>query len=318
MRNYLFKRLALTILLLFLIISATFFIVNLAPGDPARLFLDPGASPSVYDKIKKAYGLDKPLILRYFLFIKEAFKGNLGYSFSYHQSVIKVLFDTLPNTLILSFSALLIEYFFGISLGICIALIRKKLIRFFYHFFSLLIYATPSFWLGLVLIFIFSYKFKIFPPSHMYDIGQEGNILNILKHLILPSFALGLSSLFATSRFVFKTYEDVLKEQFILNHKLLGVSRKEIYFKYALKNSLIPIITLFGLSFPFLVSGALLTEVIFSWPGMGRLTYGAILARDYPLIIGASILSSAMVLFGNLIADILYFIVDPRIRYEKL
>lgn len=318
MRNYLVKRLFLTLFLLFLIVSATFFIVNLAPGDPTRLYLNPDVPPSVYEALKKAYGLDKPLILRYFLFIKEAFKGNLGYSFSYHQSVIKILLDTLPNTLILSGFALFIEYFFGISLGIFIALTRKKIIRLFYHFFSLLVYATPSFWLGLILIFIFSYKLKVLPPSHMYDIGQEGNILNILKHLILPGFALGFSALFATSRFVFKTYEEVLKEPYILNHKLLGIKKSEIYFKYALKNSLIPIITLFGLSFPFLVSGALLTEVIFSWPGMGRLTYGAILSRDYPLIIGASILSSAMVLLGNLLADILYFIVDPRIRYEKL
>jgi peptide/nickel transport system permease protein len=317
-KNFLIKRLAITLVLLVLIVSATFFIVNLAPGDPTRLYLNPEVPPSVYDNLKKAYGLDKPLFLRYFLFIKEAFLGNLGFSFSYHQKVINVLLDTLPNTIILSSFALFIEYFFGILLGITIALINKNAVRLLYHFFSLLFYAIPSFWLGLVFIFIFSYKLKILPPSHMYDIGSEGSILNILKHLILPGFALGLSSLFATSRFVFKTYEDVLKEQFILNQKLLGVSKREIYFKYALKNSLIPIITLFGLSFPFLVSGALLTEVIFSWPGMGRLTYNAILSRDYPLIIGASILSSFMVLVGNLLADILYFIVDPRIRYEKL
>lgn len=317
MKNYLIKRIFLTFLLLFLIVSSTFLIVNLVPGDPTRLYLNPDVPLSVYENLKKAYGLDKPLFFRYFLFIKEAFKGNLGYSFSYHQSVFKILIDTLPNTIILSAFALFIEYIFGISLGIMIALIKKKLIRFFYHFFSLLIYATPSFWFGLVLIFIFSYKLKVLPPSHMYDIGGEGNILNILKHLILPGFALGISSLFATSRFVFKSYEDVLKEPYILNHKLLGIPKREIYFKYGLKNCLIPIVTLFGLSFPFLVSGALLTEVIFSWPGMGRLTYNAILSRDYPLIIGASILSSLMVLIGNLLADVLYFIFDPRIRYEK-
>lgn len=318
MRGFLLKRIFITIILFFLIITATFFLVNLAPGDPTRLYLNPDIPPTVYEQIKKSYGLDKPLILRYFLFLKEAFKGNLGYSFTYHQKVIKVLADTLPNTLILSGFAIFIEYFFAILIGISVALINKKLIKIFYHFISLFFYATPSFWLGLVLIFIFSYKIKIFPPSHMYDIGMEGNLLNLLKHLILPGFALGISSLFATSRFLYKSYEEVMKEPYILNHKLLGVSKFEIYFKYALKNSLIPLITLFGLSFPFLVSGALLTEVIFSWPGMGRLTYGAILSRDYPLIIGSSILSSFMVLAGNLIADLLYFFVDPRIKYEKL
>ncbi len=296
----------------------TFFIVNLVPGDPSRLYLDPNVPPEIYEQIKRSYGLDKPLILRYFLFLKEGAKGNLGFSFSYHQPVIDVILETLPNTLILSGFALFVEYFFGISLGIFIALVEKKFLRLIYHFFSLLIYAMPSFWLGLILIYIFSYKFKIFPSSHMYDIGMEGNLLNLLKHLILPGFALGISSLFATSRFAFKSYEEILKEPYILNHKLLGVPKGEIYFKYALKNSLIPLITLFGLSFPFLVSGALLTEVIFSWPGMGRLAYGAILTRDYPLIIGASLLSSTMVLLGNLLADLLYFLVDPRIRYEKL
>jgi peptide/nickel transport system permease protein len=184
-----------------------------------------------------------------------------------------------------------------------------------YHFVSLLFYSLPSFWLGLLLILVFAYGLGWFPPSHMSDIGMEGDPLNVLRHLALPALTLGIPGAAATSRFMFKAYEEVLRQPYILAHRIYGLPAGEIRFKYALKNALLPIITLFGLSLPFLVSGALITEVIFSWPGMGRLTYTAIAARDYPLIIGASLLSSVMVLAGNLLADLLYAAADPRIRH---
>jgi peptide/nickel transport system permease protein len=315
LKRYLLKRIGVSILLLFLILTATFFILRLAPGDPTRLYLDPSVSAEDQAHLKTALGLDKPLVAQYGQWVFQMLQGNLGVSFYYHRGVLALLAETLPKTLLLSAAALTLDYTFGILIGIFAATRRSKILRGAYHFTSLFLYSLPTFWLGLILILVFSYQFKILPPSHMADIGMEGNVWNVLKHLILPALTLAIPGAAATSRFMFKSYEEVLKQPYILTHELYNIPRRQILFKYALKNALLPVITLFGLSLPFLVSGALITEVIFSWPGMGRLTYNAILTRDYPLIIGASLLSSFMVLAGNLVADLLYGIADPRIRH---
>jgi peptide/nickel transport system permease protein len=317
MKRFLLKRILISLLLLYLILTATFFIIHLAPGDPTRLYLDPSVSAEDQARLKTALGLDRPLVVQYGQWLVQMIQGNLGVSFYYHRGVLSLLAETLPKTLLLSAAALTVDFTLGILLGIWAATRRSKTLRGAYHFFSLFFYSLPSFWFGLILILVFSYHFRILPPSHMFDIGMEGNIFNVLKHLILPTLTLAIPGAASTSRFMFKSYEEVLKQPYILTHEIYNLPRREILFKYALKNALLPIITLFGLALPFLVSGALITEVIFSWPGMGRLTYNAILTRDYPLIIGASILSSFMVLAGNLAADLLYGLADPRIRHGQ-
>jgi peptide/nickel transport system permease protein len=311
----LLRRILVSLLLLLLIATGTFFIIHLAPGDPTRLFLDPSSSPEDRARLQAALGLDRPLAVQYLHWLGALARGDLGTSFTYHRSVAALLAETLPKTLLLSAAALAIDFGLGILVGVFMATRTSRALRGGYHFVSLLFYSLPSFWLGLLLILVFAYGLGWFPPSHMSDIGMEGDPLNVLRHLALPALTLGIPGAAATSRFMFKAYEEVLRQPYILAHRIYGLPAGEIRFKYALKNALLPIITLFGLSLPFLVSGALITEVIFSWPGMGRLTYTAIAARDYPLIIGASLLSSVMVLAGNLLADLLYAAADPRIRH---
>jgi len=315
--RFLLRRVLVSLLLLFLIVTGTFFIIHLAPGDPTRLFLDPSSSLEDQARLKAALGLDRPLAAQYLRWLGQVARGDLGTSFAYHQSVLSLLGETLPKTLLLSGAALALDFGFGILIGVFVATRRSRVLRGAYHFLSLFLYSLPSFWFGLILILVFAYGLGWFPPSHMADIGMEGDPWNVLKHLVLPALTLAVPGAAATSRFMFKAYEEVLRQPYILTHRVYGLPGREILFKYALKNALLPIITLFGLSLPFLVSGALITEVIFSWPGMGRLTYTAIAARDYPLIIGASLLSSFMVLAGNLLADLLYSVADPRIRHGQ-
>ncbi len=317
MIRFLLRRVLVSLLLLFLIVTGTFFIIHLAPGDPTRLFLDPSSSLEDQARLKAALGLDRPLAAQYLRWLGQVARGDLGTSFAYHQSVLSLLGETLPKTLLLSGAALALDFGFGILIGVFVATRRSRVLRGAYHFLSLFLYSLPSFWFGLILILVFAYGLGWFPPSHMADIGMEGDPWNVLKHLVLPALTLAVPGAAATSRFMFKAYEEVLRQPYILTHRVYGLPGREILFKYALKNALLPIITLFGLSLPFLVSGALITEVIFSWPGMGRLTYTAIAARDYPLIIGASLLSSFMVLAGNLLADLLYSVADPRIRHGQ-
>jgi peptide/nickel transport system permease protein len=313
--RHLLRRLLVSGLLLFFILTGTFFIIHLAPGDPTRLYLDPSASPEDQARLKAALGLDRPVAVQYVHWLGQVARGNLGDSFTYHQSVLSLLGETLPKTLLLSAAALALDFGLGTLIGVFMATRRNRAVRGAYHFLSLFFYSLPSFWFGLILILVFAYGLGWLPPSHMADIGREGDPWNVLRHLILPALTLAVPGAAATSRFMFKAFEEVLAQPYMLTHRVYGLPEREIIFKYALRNALLPIITLFGLTLPFLVSGALITEVIFSWPGMGRLTYTAIAARDYPLIIGASLLSSFMVLAGNLLADLLYSVADPRIRH---
>ena len=317
MKRYLLRRLGVSALLLFLILTATFFIIHVAPGDPSRLYLDPSVSLQAQARLRTALGLDKPLAVQYRQWVVQTLQGNLGVSFYYHRGVRSLLAETVPKTLLLSATALALEFGIAILAGIFAATRRGRAARGAYHGVSLFLCSIPSFWLGLILILVFSYGLGILPPSHMSDIGMEGSPWNVLRHLILPALTLAIPGAAATSRFMFKSFEEVLRQPYMLTHTLYHLPRREILFTFALKNALLPMITLFGLSLPFLVSGALITEVIFSWPGMGRLAYNAILTRDYPLIIGASLLSSFMVLAGNVLADLLYGLADPRIRHAR-
>ena len=317
MTRYVIRRLGVSVLLLFLILTATFFIIHLAPGDPSRLYLDPSVPPQAQARLKAALGLDKPLAVQYGQWVTQMLQGNLGVSFYYHRGVRSLLAETVPKTLLLSSAALALEFGIAILAGMFMATRRSRAARGTYHGVSLFLCSLPPFWLGLILILVFSYGLGILPPAHMSDIGMEGNPWNVLRHLILPALTLAIPGAAATSRFMFKSFEEVLRQPYMLTHTLYNLPRREILFTFGLKNALLPMITLFGLSLPFLVSGALITEVIFSWPGMGRLAYNAILTRDYPLIIGASLLSSFMVLAGNLLADLLYGLVDPRIRHAR-
>lgn len=323
MVSYLFRRLFSSIIILLGILTITFFIIRLAPGDPTALFENPSIDSESRELIRHAYGLDKPVHIQYFRWLTSLlFHGNFGYSLVQNKPVSHILLKAIPNTIILMATALIINFVLGIFMGVISA--ARKFSR-FDHTISiagLTIYSLPLFWLSLISILLFSYLIPIFPPSHMHSIGAESmgflrRLFDLFTHLFLPAVCLGMTAAATTARFTRAGLIEILNEDFIRTAKAKGISEKTIITKHSLRNALLPIITLFGLYLPFLISGSLIVEVIFAWPGMGRVAYNGIMGRDYPVIIGATFVSATMVILGNLMADILYAIADPRVRLRK-
>jgi peptide/nickel transport system permease protein len=264
--------------------------------------------------------LDEPLPVRYVKWIASTLQGDFGISFSKHAPVSRILAQTLPNTLLLAGFALFFNFFFGILIGVITALKRGTSIDHGVNITSLFLYSMPEFWLGLMLILWFSLAIPLFPASGMHSpMAQYAPLpeylLDVAHHMVLPVMVLGVASAAATARYMRGSLLEVIRQDYIRTARAKGLSEVVVVGKHALRNALIPIITLFGLSLPFLLGGAVIVETVFSWPGMGKLTVEAIFSRDYPLIIASTLVSGVMVILGNLIADLLYAVADPRIRY---
>jgi peptide/nickel transport system permease protein len=273
--------------------------------------------------IRHAYGLDQPIHIQYFRWLTSLlFQGNFGYSLVQNKPVSQILYNAIPNTIILMGAALFINFAFGIFIGIISAARKYSKFDHALSIMGLTIYSLPLFWLSLIFILLFAYLIPLFPPSHMHSINVDSmgilqKIWDLIKHLFLPALCLGITAAATTARFTRAGLIEILNEDFIRTARAKGISEKKIISKHSLRNALLPLITLFGLYLPFLIGGSLIVEVIFAWPGMGRVAYNGILGRDYPLIIGATFVSSAMVILGNLAADILYAMADPRVRLKR-
>lgn len=300
--------------------TLVFFLMETAPGSPADLWLgDRPVPPDVRDRIERAYGLDRPAPERYLRWLGAVgLRGELGWSHSKGRPVRVELARALPPTLWLSGAALLIHVLAGVGLGIWAAASggraadRVSLL-------ALVLYAMPTFWLGLMAILLFSVRLGWFPPSSMTSVGAHAWplgrwLLDLAWHTALPAGVLGLASASGLARFVRSGTLDALAGPFVRAARARGLRERHILVRHALRNALIPVVNLLGLSLPILVSGSLVIEVVFAWPGMGRLTYDAILARDHPVVLGATLLASAMVIAGNLCADLAMAALDPRIR----
>jgi peptide/nickel transport system permease protein len=318
--GFLLKRLASAIPLLFGLLTLTFFIVHLAPGDPASLYIQSDTAPEYADNLRRSLGLDQPVYVQYVQWIKSMLTGDFGVSFSKHAPVSRILLETIPNTLLLTAFALLFNFAAGILLGIAGALKRGTAGGHGINIASLFVYSMPEFWLGLMLITFLSEAVPLFPASGMHSplaqyLPAAEYLLDVLHHMVLPVFVLGVASAAATGRYMRGSLLEVLQQDYIRTARAKGLSEAAVIGKHALRNALIPIVTLLGLSLPFLLGGAVIVESVFGWPGMGKLTVDAIFTRDYPLIVACTLVSGLMVIFGNLLADILYAIVDPRIRF---
>jgi peptide/nickel transport system permease protein len=235
--------------------------------------------------------------------------------------VVEILRETIPNTLVLTIWALLLDLILGVVIGVISAIRQYSWVDNTITVGALFIYSMPGFWLGLMLIILFSLKLGWLPASQMESVDAEymtafGRQVDRARHLILPVFVLGIASAASVARYMRGSLLEVIRQDYIRTARAKGLPERAVIFKHALLNAMIPIITLLGLYLPFLLSGAVVTETIFAWPGMGRLTIGAIFARDYPVVMAANLLAGIMVVGGNLLADVLYGIVDPRIRYD--
>lgn len=325
MIGYILKRLAGAVPLIFGLLTLTFFLIRLAPGDPTAMYIDPNIDPDAADRMRENLGLNDPLMVQYgkWLGIIPPFEGVLqgefGISFSKHRPVFDIVLESTGNTLLLTGVALGVDLAMGVLIGIIAALNREKNTDRIITIGSLFFYSMPHFWLALMLILIFSLGLGWLPASQMHSVNADqlsasGYIWDAILHMVMPVFVLGIASAASTVRYVRSSMLEVIRQDYIRTARAKGLSERKVIFRHALRNALLPLITIVGLSFPFLLSGAVITEVIFAWPGMGRVTVDAIFARDYPLIIANTLVAGAMVIAGNLISDLLYAWADPRIK----
>ena len=320
MRRFLLRRLGASLLLVYVVLTLTFFLIHLAPGDPTRLFSDPRFPRAYRQHLIKAYGLDQPLLVQYGRWLAAvALHGDWGTSFAYQRPVLKVVAEALPRTLALGAAALVVEYTAARGLGLAAARRNGSRTDHLIRIGSLAVYAIPTFWLGLMAILVFGYLWPVLPPGEAHSVGAEdlsraGQLLDFGRHLLLPALVLGLSAAGGTARIVRASLLEVLSQDYIRTARAKGLSERRVLWVHALRNALLPLTQLLALSFPVLLNGSLVTEVVFSWPGLGRVTFGAILARDYPILIAATALTGTMVVLSNLLADLLQSVVDPRIR----
>lgn len=303
---YIIKRLLLTIPVLLGIATITFILIYVIPGDPTSGIVGERVSPQTLNQIRAEMGLDKPFHIQYLSYLNRLIHGNLGRSFSTKQPVSEVIIEKFPNTLRLTIAAMFIAILFGVSMGIFAAITRGSFWERLTMVGAVFGISTPVFWFGLLLIFIFSIKLGWLPASGMGD----GSIL----YLILPAATLGLRSVALIARITCATMIETLGEDYIRTARAKGLRESVVIFKHALKNSLIPIVTIIGLDFGSYLNGSVLTETVFGWPGLGRYAVEGIMKRDIPVVIGTVLFGAFIFVIVNLIVDILYYFLNPKIR----
>ena len=320
MRRYLAGRIAQLLIVVFLVTAISFFLIRLAPGDPFSFVGDYTISDAVRDRLRAQFGYDKPLIEQFVLFIGNVARGRLGYSHSMHRDVGSVIADAVPRTLLLMSAALAASFAIGIALGALQAMRRGSWLDRATSGVLLLFYSIPDFWLALMALLAFAYWLPIFPAGGMVDqvmhdyMSFGGRVRDIIGHLILPSLTLALLSAAGIARFQRAALVEVLPQDYVRTARAKGLTERRVVLKHALRNALLPVITLLGLSLPALVGGTFFVEKVFSWPGMGYIAANAIAARDYDLVTGTVIVGGIMVAVGSLLADLLYAAADPRLR----
>jgi peptide/nickel transport system permease protein len=307
------RRLLESLLLLFGVLTLVFFLTRLLPGDATTAFLSPNISPAIVEQLKEQFGLNRSLVEQYFQWISSACVGNFGFSFTRNAGVGEVIGDVFPNTLLLGGAALVLEIALGILVAAMFFFFEGRKMAAMLSQAALVVYALPSFWIGMLLLLVFSYGLGALPSSHMYSSGSR-DWFDLLHHLALPAFTAAIPAAAGFARYLSGNVQSVLSQDYFLAARSMGLSRRQLFRGYVLPNSVSPMITLIGIEIGVLFSGVLVTEYLFSWPGIGRLTVSAIASRDYPLILGCTAVVGATVIIGNLLADVANALLDPRIR----
>jgi len=312
--KYALRRLLQMIPVLIIVSILIFAIIHLIPGNPAQLMAGPNATPEQLTALNQQYGLDKPLVQQYFIWIQNVLHGNLGTSFINGFPVGKLILQRIPATLELALAAAFIGLLFSVPLGIFSALKPGSILDFLTTLFSALSFAVPSFWLAILLVLLFSLHFKILPPSGRPPFTEDP-VLH-LKSLLMPAFTLGIAMAAKLTRYLRSAMLDVLDQDYIRTARAKGLSNSTVVIRHALRNALIPVITVFGLQVGDLLSGAIIVESIFAWPGVGRLTIQAIGWRDYSILQASVMFIVFAFLAVNLLTDLAYGLINPRIRYD--
>ncbi|MCF8466264.1 MAG: ABC transporter permease [Sneathiella sp.] len=314
------RRLLHAFLLILAVLILNFLLIHLAPGDPADVIAGEmgGATEEMMADIRKNYGLDKPVYVQLGIYLGRALQGDLGQSFFYNSPVLGLVAGRAGATILLVTTALLFAIFVGTLLGVIASHKPKGIVSGLVTLVSVVGYSAPIFWTGMMLVILFAWVYPIFPIANMSDITKDagffGHILDILHHLILPALTLGIVYLAQYARLTRASMLEILGSDYIRTARAKGVSEIKVYGHHALRNAILPVVTIAGLQFGSIISGAVLVETVFSWPGLGTLAFEAILARDYPTILGILFFSSVLVIIANLLTDFVYRLVDPRIR----
>ena len=316
MRQLIAKRLLQTIPLLFFVSVACFALIKMAPGDPVLSFVTPNMHAEDIERVRQNLGLDKPAYVQYFLWLKEMFRGNFGYSLINHQPVATLILDRLPATAGLMGCALGLAVLIAIPLGLIAGAFRNRWPDKLISFISYVGISVPLFWLAILLIYLFAINLHWLPSMGMRSIGVH-SATDVLKHGILPCSVLAFSFLSTYVRYIRSSTIGQLKEDYVQIQYAYGAGRWQVLFRHVLKHVLLPIITLLGMSMADLVAGAIVTETVFSWPGIGSLSMTAVKGMDYPVIMGITLFSALFLIIGNLLADILYGFADPRIKSTR-
>lgn len=325
MPQYLLKRLIMMIPLFLGITLITFVVIHIAPGEPVemQISMNPKVTAEARERLRKYYGLDKPLYVQYAVWVKKLAMLDFGRSFAPgNRLVVDRIRERIPVTLSLNIISLIIEFGIAIPIGILAAIRRDTLFDKGMTVFVFIGFAVPTFWLALLCMYLFGVKLGWLPISGLHSMGSEGFtrihwFLDLLKHLVLPVSVAAFGSMAGLSRYMRSTMLDVIRQDYITTARAKGLTERAVILRHALRNALLPVITLLGLSVPGLIGGSVIFETIFSIPGMGQLFYGGVMARDYPLVMGILVIGAGLTLIGNLLADVGYAMADPRIRHGQ-
>lgn len=319
MVEYILRRLIGIIPVLFGITLISFAIIHIAPGTPLGMTLNPKISPKVIEEMEKNYDLDKPILVQYVLWIKKLFTGRL-YSFKDGRPVLEKILERLPATILLNIVATVIIFSIAIPLGVFSATHKNSFLDNFTTVFAYIGISTPGFWLAYLLILGVVKGFGLpVLGIRTFSLGEVSfgtEIFDRIWHLTLPAFILAIGGIASLSRYMRGSFLEVMHQDYIRTAMAKGLRNVDVYYRHGLKNALLPLVTIFGFYIPTLISGSFIIETVFAWPGIGRLAVQALLARDYPVVMTITTISAFMVLIGNLLADILYAVVDPRIRFK--
>lgn len=315
MIRYILKRILIAIPVLLGITIIDYFIMNLA-GSPLEMMLGPRVTQAALAQKAELLGLDKPVIIQYWNWLKEVFQGNFGYSIKQNLAVTSLIGRYVGPTLLLMGTSLLLSMAIAIPAGIHSAVKQYSKTDYTIVTLSFIATSVPSFFLALILIYFFNLQLGILPSSGMTTLGTAGGWPDIIRHMILPVTVMVFGVVGVNIRYIRASMLEIMEQDYLRTATAKGIGRRKVISKHALRNALLPIVTVFGMQIPMLFSGAVVIEQVFSWPGLGLLTMTAILNRDFPLIMGVSLLSAVVVLLSNLITDIVYAIVDPTIEYS--
>jgi peptide/nickel transport system permease protein len=318
--RYILRRMVINVPVLLLITIAVYLLVNLAPGDPVQAMIDPQAAhalgPDWVENQRRQLGLDQPLPIRYGIWLSEIVRGNFGFSYIDRQPVAGKVLERIVPTLTLMAAAQFIAIAVAVPLGILSAVRQYSRADYFVTVLAFVAVSIPNFFLALGSIYIFAVKLSLFPTAGMGTMGREGGILDSLHHLVLPASVLGLSLAAPLIRYIRSSMLETLSQDYVQVARAKGVRESIVVVRHALRNALIPVVTVVALSLPALVGGTIIVEAVFAWPGMGTLVLRSVRQLDYPVIMATNLLIAVMILLSNLFADILYAVLDPRIRYS--